>query len=140
MGWSLTEKWTPEQERLLLEKMKERKVAYCKENDLPIPSFECEDDYFIPELTVTITRELSKSFLDDKTIRIRKDYEIPLTEFVTDVLPDSCASCPVGFQSIPNHPCGRNVPYKPEDWKSRPRSCRLMTIDAYLKSRGLEGI
>jgi hypothetical protein len=36
--------------------------------------------------------------------------------------PKSCTSCPVGFQS---HNCGRNVPYKEEDYYSRPKTCNL---------------
>ncbi len=45
----------------ILEKQKERKIKYCKDNGLPIPTFEREDDYWIPaENVVENSNQLQK--------------------------------------------------------------------------------
>ena len=68
-----------------------------------------EYNYVGPCLTISITTQLKY-----------EDYE-------TFELPTSCIECPVGFC---NTKCGRNVPFKAEDYHSRPQSCKLKKISA----------
>lgn len=82
-----------------------------------------------------IKRTTSKT-IEQGIVRISVTYEIPISELVTDILPQSCGSCPVGFQSIPDCSCGRNVPYQAEDWKQRPATCKLRTLEEYLREVG----
>lgn len=56
------------------------------------------------------------------TITIQTNYDdLQVIEF-----PESCYSCPVGFQ---NDKCGRNYPYKPEDSRKRPDTCKLQKVN-----------
>lgn len=70
--------------------------------------------------------------IKDGKIRILREYEFDLSDFVIDRLPSSCYSCPSGFSTIPGKPCGRNVPFRPEDATSRPSTCKLRELDKYL--------
>lgn len=63
---------------------------------------------------------------------ISQVYEFDFSDFVILELPKSCTSCPCGFGTNKENPCGRNVPLKPEDYNSRPATCRLKTFDEYL--------
>lgn len=127
-------KWTPEENQLFLEKMKEQKIAYCLENNLPIPAFDCAEDFEIPIKRINIKVKTSKEFLQDQNIvRITYTYDVPKDAFITDVLPESCSSCPCGWQTIKNKQCGRNYPYQPEDWFKRPDSCKLITLDQFIE-------
>lgn len=84
-----------------------------------------------------IIREFYPDGQDDSVrITITKSYTFKLTDFVIDELPRSCQQCPVGYMSCPGHPCGRNVPWTDIDYKQRPATCKLRTIDEYLKDRG----
>ena len=40
--------FTKEQAERVLAHAKELKIEYCKQHNLPIPSFDCEEDYIIP--------------------------------------------------------------------------------------------
>lgn len=55
-------------------------------------------------------------------IRCKLDYEhLKCFEF-----PESCSGCPVGFST--HNKCGRNVPWKPEDYHKRPDTCKLKKV------------
>lgn len=43
-------------------------------------------------------------------------------DLVVFEFPPCCAGCPVGFMQ---HGCGRNVPFKDEDYRQRPSTCKL---------------
>lgn len=67
-----------------------------------------EYNYVGPCLTISTTIQLKY-----------EDYEI-------FELPTSCIRCPVGFYSTS---CGRNVPFKTEDYRSRPETCKLKKVN-----------
>lgn len=67
-----------------------------------------EYNYVGPCLTISTTIQLKY-----------EDYEV-------FELPTSCTSCPVGFCSTS---CGRNVPLKTEDYRSRPETCKLKKVN-----------
>ena len=125
--------WTPEENKVFLEIMKKQKIAYCKENDLPIPDFTHEEDYLIPTKPLSVILEYGKSFIDKQTIRITKTYDIPLECFVIDRLPVNCSECPKEYQNIPKHHCG----FDPLFDKVRPPTCRLRTINEFLKEHNI---
>ena len=55
-------------------------------------------------------------------LKIQLDYkELKVFEF-----PKNCSSCPVGFSC--NSDCGRNIPFQPTDYISRPKTCKLQKI------------
>lgn len=57
------------------------------------------------------------------TVEIQFKYsDLKVFEF-----PESCTKCPVGFMQ--NSICGRNVPFAEEDYKKRPKTCKLKKID-----------
>lgn len=57
-------------------------------------------------------------------------FVIPTYEHVVGRMPSGCMTCPVGLQRN----CGRNVPWKEEDYYKRPKTCRLRTLEEYLSS------
>lgn len=71
-------------------------------------------------------------------IRLTRTIDIPFYEFAIESLPTSCMDCPIGYQNIPNNPCGRNIPFKGEDYSRRPPTCKLITIREYLKRKGMK--
>lgn len=75
----------------------------------------------------------------DKVI-IRTTYRFRADQFVIDKLPSSCYSCPSGFSGIPGHPCGRNVPFLPEDRERRPPTCKLRSLEQYFMEEALRAI
>jgi len=80
--------------------------------------------------------KLSREFYPDgksDMVRITKSYTFPLSDMVIDELPRSCEQCPVGYMSCPENPCGRNIPWTDIDYKQRPASCKLKTLDEYLE-------
>ena len=79
-----------------------------------------------------MTEIVKQEFTGNGTLKISVEYEFKLSDFVVANLPSSCYSCPSGFSTIPGHPCGRNVPFKPEDAYSRPSTCKLRTYEGYV--------
>jgi hypothetical protein len=56
------------------------------------------------------------------TVKIQLEYkDLEVFEF-----PANCSKCPVGFCVGKN--CGRNVPFADEDYKIRPKTCKLKKI------------
>jgi hypothetical protein len=51
----------------------------------------------------------------------------PYDKFMVFEMPVSCLKCPVGFQK--GCDCGRNVPFKEEDYTQRPATCKLKKVD-----------
>lgn len=125
--------WTPEENAAFLEAMKKRKIAFCMEENLPIPDFTHEEDYLIPIKHLEMLVGYEKLFPDEKTVRITKTYDIPLECFVTDVLPSNCAECPKEYQNMKKHPCG----FDPLFDKERPPTCRLRLINDFLKEQNI---
>lgn len=39
--------------------------------------------------------------------------------------PKNCINCPIGYSK---HDCGRNIPFKDEDYNCRPNTCKLKLI------------
>lgn len=68
-------------------------------------------------------------------IRISKSYLFDLSDHVVPELPSDCHHCPVGYSTVPGHPCGRNVPFKPEDSERRPDTCKLRTLDQWMEDK-----
>ena len=58
-------------------------------------------------------------------IEFTMDY--PYDEFMVFEMPVSCLKCPVGFQH--DGKCGRNVPFKEEDYIQRPATCKLKKVN-----------
>lgn len=55
-------------------------------------------------------------------IRCKLDYKhLKCFEY-----PKSCVNCPVGFAT--NNKCGRNIPFRSEDYYKRPETCKLKKI------------
>lgn len=60
----------------------------------------------------------------EMTIKIQLRYEdLEVFEF-----PESCYNCPCAFSILTN--CGRNVPFKKEDYMKRPKTCKLKKVDS----------
>ena len=56
------------------------------------------------------------------TVKIQLNYkDLEVFEF-----PASCSKCPCGFSAKAD--CGRNVPFESEDYKTRPKTCKLKKI------------
>ena len=54
------EDWDIEESRKFLEKTKEIKIAFCEKWGLPIPAFDKEEDYFLPEeCPICMTKEVA---------------------------------------------------------------------------------
>lgn len=77
-------------------------------------------------------KSIKSQFIGEK-YRVTISLDFDPEEFVIDKMPDSCYSCPCGFSTIPCHSCGRNVPWTIEDRKHRPSTCKLITLEEYLK-------
>lgn len=72
-------------------------------------------------------------FQNNGKIRFTTTMEFDITDFVALELPESCYACPSGYSSVKGCSCGRNVPFTDEDRKHRPSTCKLMTLEEYLK-------
>lgn len=75
---------------------------------------------------------------DKQFVNITINYRFKASDFVIGQLPSSCYTCPSGFCTIPGHPCGRNVPFLPEDSIRRPATCKLRTLEQYFADKVLE--
>lgn len=55
------------------------------------------------------------------------DIELQFEDLKVFEFPKNCASCPIGFSAT--NKCGRNTPFLPEDYITRPKTCKLQLID-----------
>lgn len=53
------------------------------------------------------------------------EVELPYKSFECFTLPENCLHCPNGYM----HGCGRNSPFKPEDYEKRPDTCKLKLVN-----------
>ncbi|MBO5388622.1 MAG: hypothetical protein J6A59_10860 [Lachnospiraceae bacterium] len=51
--------------------------------------------------------------------------ELPYNSLTCIKLPEHCMKCPNGY----SNDCGRNIPFKPEDYVKRPNTCKLKEVD-----------
>lgn len=65
--------------------------------------------------------ELSYTYTGQK---LSIEIELPYESLKCMKLPENCMQCPNGYM----HNCGRNVPFKSEDYIKRPDTCRLKEI------------
>lgn len=71
---------------------------------------------------------ISKDYTDNGArLNVEFTMTYPYDEFTVFEMPVSCVKCPVGFQKGCN--CGRNVPFKEEDYTQRPATCKLKKVD-----------
>lgn len=77
-----------------------------------------------------MTSLLSKGY-DNEGAYLKLEVRLPFSSLKTFEFPRCCSSCPVGYM---DHHCGRNVPFKDEDYEKRPDTCKLelVTIQDYL--------
>lgn len=69
-----------------------------------------------------VQTDITKNSIGPKiTLEIQMCYE----DFETLKLPDNCTKCSVGYMK---NGCGRNVPFKEEDYVKRPKSCKLKEV------------
>lgn len=67
---------------------------------------------------------IDKTYTDyGPALGISFNITLPYDEFTVFEMPVSCLKCPVGFQK--DVKCGRNVPFKEEDYTRRPETCKL---------------
>ena len=51
-----------------------------------------------------------------------REVQLRYEDLTVFEFPKCCTSCPVGFMK---YGCGRNVPFKDEDYERRPDTCKL---------------
>ena len=80
-----------------------------------------------------LNRVLCSDGQSETVVVITKSYVFKFSDFVIDKLPENCYQCLCGYHTIPGHPCGRNVPWTKEDAQHRPATCKLRSLDEFLK-------
>ena len=68
--------------------------------------------------------ESSLSF-DTTGQKMTLSISIPYSEKKCIKIPENCLSCPNGYMND----CGRNIPFKTEDYEHRPSTCKLEQVD-----------
>lgn len=63
-------------------------------------------------------------------------YVFKAEDLVVAELPKTCGACPVGFHTNPNVSCGRNIPFTSSDFETRPETCKMKTLEEFLKNEG----
>lgn len=62
---------------------------------------------------------------DNSGAFLKLEAHIPFSELKTFKLPNKCTGCPCGFMK---YGCGRNSPFRGEDYDKRPETCKLEQI------------
>lgn len=77
-------------------------------------------------------------------IRISKVYEFKWDDYVVGVMPKSCEDCMVGYRFANDDNPEKYVPnacgwkqVKDREGQGRPKTCKLKTIEDFLKSQNL---
>ena len=58
--------------------------------------------------------------------KITVEIQLKYTDLEVFEFPANCSRCPIGFSMYKD--CGRNVPFADEDYKTRPKTCKLKMI------------
>lgn len=58
--------------------------------------------------------------------KITVEIQLEYGDLIVNRLPKSCSACPVGFSR--HAKCGRNVPFNEEDYRIRPKTCKLTEL------------
>ena len=59
--------------------------------------------------------------------KITVEIQLEYGDLIVHKLPKCCSACPVGFSR--NASCGRNVPFDKEDYRTRPKTCKLTELN-----------